>query len=148
MLEYVFFNAAACSAFERRLKSLAISHDAPKREVSPSSDTDDLWTVFLPEDLDDALSEELDDFYDVLMAGQAEEVIRQDTDSINLVGVQYTRADGQVAVVRLDPERVNRLIQCLSLEQLQALVQDIADEVQASHTGSLCKVLSGTALSE
>lgn len=143
MLEYVFFNSEACRAFERRLSQYRVAFEGPRRDSSPSSEESELWTILVPEDLDDKLGDDLDDYYDALMVGQAEDIIDQDTDSINLVGVQYTRADGQVAVVRLEPERVNRLSRCLSLEELQILVQDIADEVEASHTGSLCRVLSG-----
>lgn len=143
MLEYVFFNRPACDAFVARLDQGQVAFDGPQQSASPGDADSELWSVLVPEDLADELSDELDEFYDALMAGQAQEVIEQDTDSINLVGVQYTRDDGQLGVVRLQPDRVNQLTQCLSLEELQVLVQEIADEVQAEHTGSLCRVLSG-----
>ncbi len=135
MLDFVFFNTAARQQFIDFVKDNDLTYALEEEDEKT-------FSVLLADDLDDELWDRVDDYYDVLMAAQAKAVNAEDEDSVDLVGVQYTRQDGDVAVVRMQPDLVNQLTACMSLEELQVMVQIIADEVQEHRKGSMCKVLS------
>lgn len=136
MLDYVFFDPAARARFLSFLAELNV-------ETETSEDAEDqTCSVWVSEDLDDELGDQIDAEYDRLMIEQANDVDAQSGYAVNLVGVQYTRADGGVGVVRLQPATMNQITQCLTVEELQRFVQHVANEISAGLEGPVCRVLS------
>ncbi|MCB1734133.1 MAG: hypothetical protein H6981_05565 [Gammaproteobacteria bacterium] len=136
MLDYVFFDPDARVRFLAFLADLNVATET-------SEDTDDgTCSVWVSEDLDDELGDRIDAEYDRLMIEQANDVDAESGYAVNLVGVQYTRPDGGVGVVRLQPATMNQITQCLTVEELQRFVQHVADEIAAGLEGPVCRVLS------
>lgn len=136
MLDYVFFDPAARVRFLAFLAGLGVVTET-------SEDADDgTCSVWVSEDLDDELGDRIDAEYDRLMIEQANDVDAESGYAVNLVGVQYTRPDGVVGVVRLQPETMNQVTGCMTVEELQRFIQHVADEVWAEHTEAMCRVLS------
>ncbi|MDQ7074025.1 MAG: hypothetical protein Q9O24_02470 [Gammaproteobacteria bacterium] len=136
MLDYLFFNEALCQRFEATLKT----HQQPYQRQQD----EETITIQLDEDLDEALCDQLDELYDQLFDEQAKITANEETEDVNLVAVQYTDANGAVGVVTLQPDLVTRLHQVISLEELQSLVQTVADAVESNDRRSMCQRLADT----
>ncbi|MCB1876035.1 MAG: hypothetical protein KDH88_08680 [Chromatiales bacterium] len=132
MFDFVFFNATLEKRFVSRLAGMGI-----KRPVRLCED--DVWTVRLVDELDDLHMEELETYYDELLSEQERITDAEDADMMHRVGVQFTRANGEIGMVRLDPDLVNRIGECLSLSELQVLVQQVADAVIDPEYRRLCQ---------
>jgi hypothetical protein len=133
MLEYVFFDAGFRDRFVTELDSLQV--------LFQLSDSNDELLVLVDEDIDDELEESIESVYEQLMREQATAVDAQENphEMVHIVGIQYIAADGSVCQVRLSPNLVNRLARCLSSEELQQLVQTIADDVARADQRPLCE---------
>ena len=133
MLEYIFFEAGVRDRFAAELNSLPV-----KFQLSGSNDE---LLVLVDEDIDDELEETIESFYEQLMREQASAIdaLGNPHETIHIVGIQYTAADGTLCQVRLSPELVNRITRCLSNEELQQLVQTIADDVARADQRPLCE---------
>ncbi|MDQ7015527.1 MAG: hypothetical protein Q9N68_04030 [Gammaproteobacteria bacterium] len=134
MLDYLFFNEALCQRFEESLKI----HQQPYQRQQD----EETITIQLDEDLDETLCDQLDELYDQLFDEQAKITANEETEDVNLVAVQYTDANGEVGVVTLQPDLVTRLHQAISLEELQSLVQTVADAVESNDRRSMCQRLA------
>lgn len=132
MFDFVFFNASLEKRFISRLGRMGVKN--PLRLCE-----DDVWTVRLLEDVDDPSMEQLESFYDELLSEQERITDAEDPDALQRVGVQFTRVNGEIGMVRLDPDLVNRIGQCLSLSELQVLVQQVADAVTDPEYRRLCQ---------
>lgn len=96
--------------------------------------------VLIDENIDEALEAQVESLYDEIMNDQAAYINRQDSpdDSTHVVGVQYAAPSGEIYHVRLSSGLVNRITQCLSVEELQQLVQTVADGVFKRDSRPLC----------
>ncbi|HID30059.1 MAG TPA: hypothetical protein EYP19_08650 [Desulfobacterales bacterium] len=133
MFEYVFFNEALKGRFVAMLDEEAVAWT--------SRNSDESFSVFVSEDIDDDIEERLEAVYDGLMDEQRSIVVGDEMDAgdgIHRVGVQFSNAEGVVGQVHLDPELVNRLLRDISIEELQELVQTVAIQVMSGGTGALC----------
>lgn len=119
MYEFVFFEAHLRDRFLARLAEEGVEALPGDPEVALS--------VGVDEDVDEAVLERLEAEYDRLLDEQARIIEAEEPDSISRVGVQFTRADGSIGVVRLDPALTRRLLTIFNYEELQAMVQQIAD---------------------
>ncbi|MGB0721453.1 MAG: hypothetical protein ACPGU7_03555 [Gammaproteobacteria bacterium] len=129
--DYVFFSPSLRDEFIAFVTREGI-------EYRTSGDEEELL-VQVPEDLDDALCERIEAEYDRLFAAQSELTAGEEPDDIHRVGVQFTASDGAVRQARLDPELVNRLRTVMSYEELQTMVQSVADAVEDGGPRPLCK---------
>jgi hypothetical protein len=48
-------------------------------------------------------------------------------------------SDGSERMLKLDPETVNRLLECFTVEEMQELVNAIAVSLEKSGNGPLCQ---------
>jgi len=133
MLEYVFFGEASLRGFTALLD----------RRGVPWSARDDSMAgriVAFPDDLPDALLDEIEACHDELMARQSAEA-EQDPALVQhrVVGIDITLADGRACTVRLDGATGNLLLQHFAPEQAQQLVQAIARSLDAPLDGPLCR---------
>lgn len=127
MLEYVFFDQGIRDKFVQAL-----------REKGIEAGCDDL-TVEVPEDLDDALADEVDYLYEKLLQETAE-LLEETDDALekNAMGVHVVLEDGTPCTIRLDPDLVARLLTAISMEELRDMAQVIADGVQNPDNRPLC----------
>ncbi len=130
MLEYVFFDEGIRDKFVEELRAKGV-------DVTTSDDGGCLAEV--PEDLDDKLSDEVDYLYEKLLQETAE--LLEESEGVfekNVIGVMVALEDGTPCTIRLDPDLVARLLNCISMEELRDLAQTIAEGVQNPDNRPLC----------
>lgn len=94
----------------------------------------------VPEDIPDAVSDVLDDYYDELMEQQADLVDTSDGAATHqAAGIRVTLQNGQSCMIRLEPKLANRLLSAFTLEEMQTLVQAIARNLENPDDGPVCK---------
>ncbi|MBU0500306.1 MAG: hypothetical protein KJ558_02605 [Gammaproteobacteria bacterium] len=132
MLEYAFFHPTPCGLFCDFLK---------EKGLEPRLEQEDLSTnVLLPEELDDALLEEIEVYYDELLDMTEELTAGQDGDEyIHSVGVAVNLKDGRSVLAAIPPALVNKLLATITLEELSDLVNAVVDAVENPDLRPLCK---------
>lgn len=130
MFDYIFFDES--------LRDRFVSFVREKGAAAEKSDEGG-YMASVPEDIDEALSEEIDTCYEELLQENAE--LLEGTDDAlekNVAGVRVQLADGTPCTIRLDPDLVARLLQAISLEELRDMVQTIAAAVEDPDDRPLC----------
>lgn len=133
MLEYVFFDDAQQGRFTALLSDLQI----PWRERA-----DNLAgrIVSVPEDLPDAVLDELHALYDEAMALQGARAEQDETLVVRrVVGIRIALADGSERTVRLDGATGNLLLQHFTPQEAQQLVQAIARSLEQPIDAPPCR---------
>ncbi len=131
MLEYVFFNESIRGKFADFLRDKGIEFRL--------SDEDGACIAEVPEDLDDVLGDEIDDCYEMLLQETAE-LMEGTEDALekNVAGVHVELRDGSACTIRLDPELLARVLNCISMEELRDMAQTIAEGVENPDNRPLC----------
>lgn len=134
MLEYVFFHERPLEQFVARLRSLNLS---PVRE-----DDDGLFKVLLPEDMDDALAERIEDHYDEMME-LSREIHEQESEGsdagYHTAGITVQLEGGANVYAQVDPRLLARIMEVLSPEEFNEVVNAIVEAVENPDTRSLCQ---------
>jgi hypothetical protein len=130
MLEYVFFDESIRQKFADELGQKGV-------EVKFNDEAGFIAEV--PEDLDDALDDQVDHLYEKLLQETAE-LMEQTEDALekNVMGVQVALQDGSPCTIRLDPDLVARALNCISMEELRDMAQTIAEGVENPDNRPLC----------
>lgn len=132
MLDYVFFHATPAQHFEDYLSLKAI----PFEKI----DEEEIITISIAEDFDQEITTEIEQKYDSLMEMGSDILASQTGDGqINAAGLTVTLKDGRVSYAVLDPGIVNKVLTVLELEELNQLVNAIADAVENPDATPLCK---------
>jgi len=134
VLEYMFFDAALM----RRFLDAAAAHG-----VSPGVRDDPIagTVVAIPEDLADAVLDDLDACYEMLQDEQATAAHERDGwVAKRLAGVQVERADGTLGTISLDAAIANRLLAILTPEEVQELIQEVVRSLENPLDGPLCRM--------
>jgi hypothetical protein len=133
MLEYIFFNKKTCHLFEKTAISAGI-----KPEIYYA---DECFTVRIPEDLDEVILEKLENDYDDLMDIDRD-IIEQQLDStgdIHAAGITVQLKDGRVVCASVAPELLNKVMQSISVDELNTLVCAITEAVENPDERGLCQ---------
>lgn len=130
MLEYVFFDAG----IRQKFLDFLTEHG-----VAARSNDSDGCIAEVPEDLDDELADAIDEQYEMLLQETAA-LMEEGDDALekNVAGVTFQLADGTACTVRLDPDLVARVLNCLSMEEFRDLVQVIAAGIENPDNRPLC----------
>jgi len=124
MLEYVFFDEGIRDKFIDQLRTKGVETGCNELMVE------------VPEDLEDALADEVDNLYEILLQETMEET--EDALEKDVMGVQVALEDGTPCTIRLDPDVVGRVLNCISMEELRDMAQVIAEGVQNPDNRPLC----------
>jgi hypothetical protein len=130
MLEYVFFDEGIRDKFVEELAA---------KGVTVSTTDEDGCIAEVPEDLDDKLADEVDYLYEKLLQETA--ALMEEGEGAfekNVMGVMVALEDGTPCTIRLNPDLVARLLNCISMEELRDLAQTIAEGVQNPDNRPLC----------
>jgi len=134
MLEYVFFDQRPRDSFVEYVAGLGIQARQEHEEG--------IFKVLLSEDLADELSERIEDFYDQMMAlnrqlyeqeGDAEDV------GYHAAGITLQLRDGVNVYAQVDPNLLGRIMQVLSPDEFNQVVNAIVEAVESPDTRSLCQ---------
>lgn len=128
-LEYILFDQRWADEFLQFLNQ----HQIPATQKAEG----DGISIFVPDDLSDELDTLLEAEYDRIMA--AHEAEDTGVDNMNRVGIQYQNAAGETCQARIDMDFINRLMEVISIEELQSFVQQLADEIEAGGKKRLCE---------
>ena len=133
MLDYIFFNKKTCDLFEKSAKSSGI-----KTIVDCADGT---FTVRLPEDSDEVILEKLEDYYDELVDMDRSLAEQQDdsTDNIHAAGITVQLKDGRNVYANVSPDLLNKVMQSISMDELNTLVCAITEAVEDPDESSLCQ---------
>ena len=131
MMEYIFFSASLSSRFAEFVQVLGVPCQESKDEMG--------IIVAVPEDLDDELSTRLETYYAHLMDEQADLVEEEEPGLKHAAAINITLSDGRPCTIRIEPEMMNRLMGCLSIEEIHELAVSIARSVENPDNRPLCK---------
>lgn len=134
MLEYIFFHQ---TPFEKFLDFLREHGVEPETQWG-----DDNYEVHLPEDIDDALSDEIEERYDALMELNQElfeSEQTQDPDNYHAAGVVVNLKDGTAVYADVDPSLLARVMAALTPEEFGEVVNAIVDAVENPDTRTFCQ---------
>lgn len=135
-LEYIFFHSQPYQLFKNFLQT---------RQVELLQETVDetnveAYVVAIADDLDDELCEDIEAYYDEMMA-LSEQLVTQESseDEMNMVGLAVSLQDGRSVLASVDPEVLDRILTVVSSKELGELVDAIADAVENPDQRPLCK---------
>ncbi len=140
MLEYVFFHEEPYNRFLDFVRERGLTPDSRARD-DDAFDVDTL-EVHLPEDLDDTLADEVEAFYDEMMAwGQTlvDDELGQGADNYHAAGVVVNLRDGQVVYAQVDPRLLGRVMEVLTPEEFGQIVNAIVDAVENPDQRTFCQ---------
>ncbi len=136
MLEYIFFHDRPYNEFKRFLERKDVS---VLKEGVDETDVEGL-VLYIEDNLDDALSDEIEDFYDEMMDMNESLIAEEDeSDEMHNVGLAVSLADGRSVLAAVEPDVLNRILSVVSVDELGALVDVIADAVENPDQRPLCK---------
>jgi hypothetical protein len=133
MLEFIFFHKIPHSLFIEWLKEMGL---APE-----SSTEDETYLVFLPEDLDDKLYDEIEHKYEILME-MNEALLKQenaDEADYHMAGIAVHLRDGNVSYADIDPELLGRVMGAITPEEFAIIVDAIVTAVENPQDRSFCQ---------
>lgn len=131
MMEYIFFSASLSSRFAEFVQVLGVPCQESKDEMG--------IIVAVPEDIDDELSTRLETYYAHLMDEQADLVEEEEPGLKHAAAINITLSDGRPCTIRIEPQMMNRLMGCLSIEEIHELAVSIARSVENPDNRPLCK---------
>jgi hypothetical protein len=133
MIDYIFFDAALRDKFVAYSEQLGV----------PCTASDDSMglLVSIPEDIAEAVSDDIEKYYESLEDEQ-EELSKNEGDLNRLVGFNFTLPDGQSRMLPLDTEMANRLLASFSLDEIQDLLNAVAECTLNPNDEHLCHILA------
>ncbi len=133
MLEFIFFNQEP----QQRFVDLAQEHSI---EITLNRE-EESWIVQLPEDIDDKLVDLLEQRYDELMELDQRLTEQHDNsdDALHSAGITIQLKNGDNVYARVPPDLLNRVLQCISHEELNLIVNAIVEAVESPQTTRLCQ---------
>ncbi len=135
MLEYIFFHEEPCRRFKEFLAEKGVE---TLKEGLDETDVEGM-TVFIRDDLDDGLSDEIEAFYDEMMTLDESLVAETEEDEMHNVGLAVTLRDGRSVYAAVDPEVLARVLTVISHDELGRIVDAVADAVENPDERPLCK---------
>lgn len=131
--EYAFFDEDLCLRFLDYAIGRGISGSCRRDEM-------DAWVATLPDDMDDAVADEIETAYENFLVAQRERVEAAPGEDVRRVmGVSVVMPDGGSQVIRVPGVYALRLMEHFTLDEIRELVTAIANEAVSPHAGPLCK---------
>jgi len=133
MIEYIFFDATLRDKFVAFTEERGI----------PCTSTDDSMglVVAIPEDIPEDVSDNIEEYYESLEDEQ-EDLSKANGDLNRLAGFNFTLPDGQQRMLPLPSDMANRLMANFSLEEIQGLLNAVAERTLNPNSEHLCKILA------
>ncbi len=136
MLEFIFFHDDICRQF--------IEFVARRNIVFSMDEDGDTITVSVSEDEDDALIEQLEAEYDRLLDLSREHTDREEgehSENYQKASLLITLRNGDKSCAHVDSDLLNRVLQTISTDELNTLIETIVDAVENPDDRSYCQTL-------
>ncbi len=137
MLEYLFFNQIVADKFTAFLQSKKLTWELSKDPMLESI------VVKTPEDIEDELWDELDDFHESLGAEDQkllEDNLEDTEEETNAAGIYIQLANGNQTVAQINPEIMNRMLDVISMDEFNEFVETIVSSVENPDDSPICKM--------
>ncbi len=135
-LEYIFFHQHPYQKFKQFLDSKNIEM---LKEGIDETDVEG-FVIHIQDNLDDDISDEIEEFYDEMMELSETLVAEESEDNeTSRVGLNVTLMDGRSVLAEVEPDVLNRILTVVSHQELGNLVDAIADAVENPDQRPLCK---------
>jgi len=131
MMEYIFFNAELAERFAEFTRLIGAGCEERNDNMG--------LIVAVPEDLDEELDNRLDTYYAHLLDEQAEMVEEAEPGLKHVTTINITLAGGQPCAIRIEPAMMNRLMSCLSIDEIHQFATTIAHSVENPDNRPLCQ---------
>lgn len=132
MLDYIFFHQQSLEQFVDYLKQHGIPYEARDDEMG--------LVVAVPDDLPDETTDPLDAYYDKLLDDAENQLSNEEeTAEKHTAGLNITLSDGRTTSVEVAPELLNRILNAISIEELNRLVDAIVSSVENPDNRPLCQ---------
>jgi hypothetical protein len=133
MLEFVFFHETPHGLFIDWLKDKGLEPE--------SSTEDEVYEVRLPEDIDDALYDEIEAQYEAFME-MNEEIMKEenaDQEGYHMAGIAVHLHDGNVSYADIDPKLLGRVMGAITPEEFAIIVNAIVTAVENPQDRTYCQ---------
>lgn len=132
MLEYIFFHKQLLEQFLKQLEQLNIACETRDDAMG--------LVAALPEDIDDALMEQIDEIYEALL-GDTEKLLNTDDTASDkhAAAITLTLKNGEAVDAPIDPALLKRVLSVISYEELNELVEAIVDGVENPDRSPFCQ---------
>lgn len=132
MLEYIFFHAVLSAEFAEQLQKLSIPFESKDDAMG--------FIVAIPDDLDDTLVDQVNAIYETLLAQSEGLLMEEDTTpEKNIAAITLNLRDGRAVQALVRPELLNRILEVISLRELNELVEAITDAVDNPDERPICQ---------
>lgn len=133
MLEYIFFHKTPHGLFIDWLMEMGLEPE--------SSEKDKAFSVFLPEDIDDELYDEVEEKYESLMEMTEKILIQENADEAgyHMAGIAVHLRDGNVSYADIDPGLLGRVMGAITPEEFAVIVDAIVTAVENPQVRTFCQ---------
>jgi len=136
--EYTFFDDAIAQRFCQQVDGLGYSSSI-RMDESPNGDA--CFEVKVIGELTDEIAEQIETLYsDMLFGEQAAQIEGNEVGALaDVCGVQVQLASGDYTTIVIDPVIMNKILSVLTIEELQAFLTQVAEDIETPKTGPICK---------
>ncbi len=136
MLEYLFFTQEIADKYIAYLKGKNLAWEQKNDPMLGSI------VIETPEDIEDELWNELDDYHEVL--GEEEQKILEvelaDSETeTNAAGIYIQLANGDQTVAQINPEVMNRMLNVISMDEFNDFIETIVSSVEKPDDAPICE---------
>lgn len=136
MLEYLFFTQEIADKFIVFLNNKDLVWT---QKNDPMLDS---IVIETPEDIEDDLWDELDDYHEKLGDEDQklleDELATSDTET-NAAGIYIQLANGEQTVAQINPEVMNRILSVISMEEFNGFIETIVSSVENPDSAPICE---------
>ena len=136
MLEFIFFHHNISTQFTDLIAGLGIEY-----RVEGDEDT---ITVSVSEDVDDERVEQIEDEYDRLLDLSRDQTDSEEGESrqnYQKASLLITLKNGEISYAHVDMNLINRILRTISTDELNRLIEAIADAVENPDDRSYCQII-------
>ncbi len=132
MLEYIFFHKQPFDQF---------IHYLDKQTIPYSEKDDDMgFVVAIPDDLTDPVYTQVDDLYEQLLSDSESLLADEDnTTEKAAAAITISLSDGRTVYASVPPDLLNRVLESISCEELNELVNAIASSIEHPDDRPFCQ---------
>jgi hypothetical protein len=135
MLDYLFFNQSIADKFIDFMNKNNLKWTQEVEKIQNAI------VLKISEDIDDALWDALDELYDELgledaLLGSNNTV---NSDDINAAGVYIQLQNGQQTIAPINPLIINRILDVISMDEFNELVEAIVSSVENPDDSAICQ---------
>ena len=138
MLEYLFFTQPVADKFIAFLNNKSLEWSQHNDPMLGSI------VIKTSEDIDDDLWDELDDFHESLGEEDQkliESTMVDDETETNAAGIYIQLKDGSQTVAQIDPDVMNRMLDVISMDEFNSVIETIVSSVESPDDSPFCKMV-------